>query len=471
VRVRSSLSALVLSALLLTLAVSVAAKDRKLQPDTYIRSAKIEILSGEEVRIQTAIAMLDSLFMYYGPHAEGLYWRTKIEAQLMESAKNLDSRVTHLATMMVYTDSLRKCCDNKDVKAGYRKGCDSYMSELDSARVLLWRSFYNDAVDKVDEVKEAARAVKEETDSAMLESFRARLSMAVDSVKSNMLLAMTIDSSDARSYIGIASAYEYAGDYPAALTWMTRALPLATDKDPLLIKIAYLHIELNDYCAAIPYFHDYSTSVLADSAVMADSSSVASLVGTLYNLTICLNNCKQFDSAFAVEQVILKYDPVNVDALNGSGLYHNEMARMANDSANAYRDAGNDAKEKEWRGRKEQEFEAAKICFKKVFDLKQEDVQVAEQYGIVSAVLEEWGEAAIAFARAVALDSTRSDDLVSLGDSHLRLGNWQDAATAYRKAVELKPDAKDVWLNLEALYKQLGDQAGLREAQAKLKTF
>jgi tetratricopeptide (TPR) repeat protein len=471
VKTRSTLSTMILIALLMTLAVSVAAKDRKLQPDTYIRSAKIEILSGEEVRILTAIAMLDSLFLYYGPHAEGLYWRTQIEADLMNKASDPDNKAEHLTKMVAYTDSLRLCCEGEKVKAGFKKGCDKYVPELDSAKVLLWREFYNSAVEKLDAVKETGDAIKIETDSTTLEFYKARLAATIDSVKSNMRYAMLIDSSDSRSYIGIASAYEYSGDFATAMEWLNRAVPKAPDKNPLLIKAAYLQVQLGDYCKAIPYFNDYCNNALANSATMSDSNSVSSLVGTLYNLTICLNNCKHYDSAYVVEQVILKYDPANMDALNGSGLYHNEMARMANDSANAYRDAGSAAKEKEWRDRKTREFEDARSFFKRVFDLKPDDLQSAEQYGIVCAVLEKWDEATVAFARAVAIDSTQADDWTSLGDGYLRQSKWENAALAYGRAVDLKPASKEVWLNLEALYKQLGDQARLQKVQAKLKEF
>ena len=60
-----------------------SAKDRVLPAKAYISSAKIEILgygsTKEKVRIETAIGMLDSLFLHYGPHSEGYFWYSQIQ--------------------------------------------------------------------------------------------------------------------------------------------------------------------------------------------------------------------------------------------------------------------------------------------------------------------------------------------------------------------------------------------------------
>ena len=69
------LKLLLIMVLAALLAGSVSAgKPRKLPASAYIKSAKIHILSGNTERYEQAVAMLDSLFMYYGPNAEGLYW-------------------------------------------------------------------------------------------------------------------------------------------------------------------------------------------------------------------------------------------------------------------------------------------------------------------------------------------------------------------------------------------------------------
>jgi len=67
---------------LMVLAASLAdAKGRKLPIGAYIKSAKISIISGDLDRYPEALAMLDSLAMHYGPHAEALYLTSQVEQE------------------------------------------------------------------------------------------------------------------------------------------------------------------------------------------------------------------------------------------------------------------------------------------------------------------------------------------------------------------------------------------------------
>jgi len=76
-----------LAAVLICLtAINVFAQGRKLPSGAWIKAAKIEIISGDASRYPKAVAMLDSLFMQYGPHSEGLYWMSQIYVDVIEKS-------------------------------------------------------------------------------------------------------------------------------------------------------------------------------------------------------------------------------------------------------------------------------------------------------------------------------------------------------------------------------------------------
>jgi hypothetical protein len=80
----------------------MARKGRKLPRKAYIQSAKIEILSGDTARMHTAVAMLDSLVMHYGPDPEAYYWMTKILVDFSEKRAGLDAKTETIKTMRAY---------------------------------------------------------------------------------------------------------------------------------------------------------------------------------------------------------------------------------------------------------------------------------------------------------------------------------------------------------------------------------
>ncbi len=460
---------LALALLIVGGAITSQAKTRKLPISTYIKSAKIEILSGDEDRIPGAVALLDSLFMNYGPHAEGLYWMTQIQVDYIERKANLDEKKPYVEKMVAYADSLRACCGNKDIKKKYRKNCDEYVAEIDSTRVLYWRTYYNAAVEQITEVEEITETLKEVTTAEDKEFYETRRAALIDSTKDRMYLAILIDSTDARTYIGLGSAYEKSEDYPTAIEWLERGLAKAGDRAPVAIRIAYDYIQMGEFCKTIPYFREYIDANLADTAVMADEHNRSIVISTMHNLAICYNNCQRYDEAFGVFEEIMALDPDDVEAVTGAGRYFTHIAQEALDSANVYRDQENQAKAKEWQDVRMERFERARGFLKHAFELKQDDIDAAEEYAIVAVVLQNNEEAAVAFARACELDPTRADNWRSLGDRYLKMESWPECAAAYEKVVELQPDNVEIWKSLKALYIELGKKQARINAEAKIK--
>ncbi|MCP4684094.1 MAG: tetratricopeptide repeat protein [bacterium] len=458
-----------LAALLLAGAVSVdAKKGRKLQPGAAISSAKIEILSGEEERINTAIALLDTLFMNWGPHAEGLYWMTQIQVDLIGKRADLKVKLPLVERMVAYSDSLGMCCENKDVKKKYRKKCDDYIEEIDSLKVLFWRDYYNSGVSQIDDVGNLMEYVAQETDSSALASYQSELDAKLDSCKDNMTLAIAIDSMDARTYVGLASAYEKTQDMATSRLWLEKALDKTDNRREVLIQLAYNSIQSNDYCDAIPYFNEYIDIITADDGVMSNPDNIPGVVGTMYNLTICYNNCQRYGEAYELSQTILTYDPENSEVLQGSGRYHNQMARLANDSANVYKESDRE-KFDHWTAQKDIRFDSARVFLKQAFESDPNNKSYADEYGVTCAILRKFDEAAVAFSRISEIDPSDSQNWSSLGDCYLSIQKFDEAANAYEEAVELDPNNKSVVQTLRDLHHQLGNSARVAELEAQLK--
>ncbi len=429
---------------------------RKLPEGAYIKTAKIEVLSGDLERYKTAQAMLDSLFINYGPHAEGMYWQCQIMVDILDKAPGLEAKRQYATTLVKLIDSLAWICGNEAIKPNYRKGCDKFLKGMDTTRESIWREFYNAGVAQVSEIQKVSEEMKGVTDSVALAFYQNRLPALSDSCTQNMTLAILVDPSDSRSYIGLGTIYESQGKFDSSNTWLKMGLERIKEKGPILSQVAYNYIQLNDYCGAIPYFKE----------MIALNPGDTSSVPTMLNLAICYNNCKQFDSALLVQRQILEISPTNTDALTGIGRYFNTQARLANDSVNALTD---EAGKKKWSTARDNAFDSSKAYFKKVYDLKTDDQFAAEEYALVCALRSDYKSAAEAFKRASDLDPKIAENWTSLGDCYLNLKQFKDAIVAYEKVVELEPSNREIWERLRDLYQQEKLPVKQAEADKKLK--
>ncbi len=458
--------------LVILLAASLAG--RKLPAKAYVMSAKIEILgyvdSHERERIELAVAMLDSLFMHYGPHSEGYYWYTQIQWDLAEEKSDLKERLPIVEKAVTYADSLKWSCGNKDVNKKYRKKCEEFDEEMDSIKVVQWRDYYNSGVKQITEVEEQMEAVRVETDSSALAYYQTRLDALVDSCQDNMALAVTIDSTDAKPFIGLANVNEKIGDFKKAIEYLERALPKADDRNQILSEIAYNYIRDDDYCGSIPWFREYVDSMTINEQAMQDPNNQVAVIGTAHNLASCYNNCSEYDSAYVIFQRILSFDPVDGKALTGAGRYHQHRGREASDSARAY-DETDEATSDRWHEVRNEHFDSARVLLKQAFEANSDDAGIAAEYGLMAAILENYEEASIPFARACELEPDNYDYWISLGDCNLSLHDWAAAAEAYEHVVELQPDNKKVWEQLSDLYLELRNPERRSEILQKLESM
>ncbi|NOY88296.1 MAG: hypothetical protein GXO93_02755, partial [FCB group bacterium] len=344
----SKLTIIALSLLFLTTSAFAGRKARKLPLGAYIKSAKIEILSGDLSRYPNAIAMLDSLFLYYGPEAEALHLMGQMMVDYIDKTSDLKAKKIYVEKLVAYDDSLHQCCANKKIKRKYKKNCKQYIALADSVEVKYWRQFYNDGINQIKTIENLQKNIAEETDSSIIAGYKNDIKANKDSSDFNLQLAITINKEDGRAYVGLATLYEKFNDFKTANEWLKKALGKTKDYTNLLLSIAYNTIRMDNYCDAIPYLREYVDSNATDTLTMA-------------NLAICYNNCKFYDSALAINQRILSVNPKSTNALTSIGRFYNQLARFASDSAGYYQKQNDEKQSKLWRDKRNIAFDSSLV--------------------------------------------------------------------------------------------------------------
>lgn len=431
-------------------------KGRKLPEKAYIESSQIAIVSGDTTRYREAMAMLDSLFMNYGPHPEGYLWMNQIAVDFIEKSAKMSDKELWVKHLALYRDSLHYACSNPGVKDKYKKDCSKFIEKADSTQVKYWRVFYNKGIEQLGTIEESLKEIKPETDSSGRAYYMKKVQAAGDSALANVALCLILDSTDNKAYMLAGSVAEKQGNLAASNEWLQRGLKYTADSTQILLQIAYNILGENKYCEAIPYLKEYGKHQPSDT-------------GNLLNLTICYNNCKMFDSAAAVNRQILGMNPNHADALLGLGQYFNQLGIWANDSTSAARDRKDDAAVKKWTDQRSALFDSSKVYFKRAFENDPTNVIAVEEYGVVAFVTNDFAGAATAFAKLAELEPNKASHWISLGDAQLNLKKFKDSIVAYEKAVELEPDNRQVWERLADLYAEEGQTAKAAKAKEHLK--
>lgn len=439
--------------------VGAERRGRKLPVGAYLKSAKIEILSGELERYEYAIAMLDSLFMHYGPHAEGLYLMSQIMVDYIEQTSALQEKAPYVATMVAYIDSLKMCCADGDIKESYRDDCEEYITIADSLRIKYWRQFFNNGLRQLGDAEEMQKGLKIEADSAARVFMERNINDNLDSCIENMQLSIVAIADSSRPYLIIDKAYGMKGDFQSGIEWLKKGFDKSSDPATVLLSLAYDYIQLDDYCGAIPYYRQW----------IENPPENVSPVPNMVNLSICYNNCGLYDSALVVYYRILDIDPDNVDIISSVGRYFNTLARTAADSSSKYQQEGNDEMAGIWTKKRVEAFDSSRVYLRRAFELKPDDISNAGQYGLVCALLGDYKEATIGFGKLTELEPERADNWTSLGDCRLSLKQFKEAVVAYEKVIELEPDNYKVWEHLKDLYAETGQKGKEAKAAKKLK--
>ena len=437
-------------------ATAMAQKARKLPEGAYIKTAKIEILSGDQERYKTAVAMLDSLFLNYGPHAEGLYLMAQIMVDGIKVSSDPKTKGPYVAKLVSYRDSLKMCCESKTVKEKYKEGCSKFIPLLDSIVVLHWRQFYNDGVAQLNSAEEALKSLESEKDSTARDFDQKKINATLDTCMGNMMLGITLDSTDYRTYAALGSVYEYKKDFESSVKWLEKSVQLNSNPGDLLLKIAYNYSQQKKFCEAISPFRRYLVLFPTDT-------------NTLFNLSVSFARCGMLDSLVPTYHRLLNVSPGHYDALTGLGNYYSQEARYAADSSQRYKTANNEPEAKKWDMVKNQYFDSARVYFKQAFEGKTSDLFAAQQYGIVAYVLGKYEESLTPFKKLTELEPKNADNWTSVGDIYLNLKKFELATGAYEKVVELDPSNRQIWQRLSDLYGEMGKKDKQAEAGKHLK--
>lgn len=432
---------LILSVVMLSgLSTASVMAQRKLPSKAYLTSAKINVIEG---RPEDAIPMLDSLFLHYGPHSEGLELMSQIYVDYVTKASGAFEKAPYVEKMVAYFDSLRMCCGNEEIDKKYRKDCKKFIPQIDSSSVSFWREFYNKGLEQLTSVEEFTKEKSSTDDSAMIAFYDKTITAKSDSSIANMKLAVLIDSTDYRPYVAIGTVLEKQSKYEDAIEWLAKGLANTEDSSSLLLSVAYDYINLDKFCDAVTYFEHYNRLNPED-------------LPNANNLTICYIRCDQPDKAIAMYGKMLKVDSTHTEALLGLGQHYRvEASNKTKEAANLAGD-GKDAEAKATREHANQLFDSAAFFYKIQISSHPEDPAGYEEFGLISYIRGRYEKAVEAFKTLTQLEPNKVDNWISLGDSHFNLKNFEETILAYEKAVQLDKERKVIWERLSDLYFETG---------------
>ena len=449
---------LILLTAVLTLCIALqsqAQKVRKLPAGAYLKSAKIEIISGDTARYAGAIAMLDTLMIHYGPHAEGLYWLSQIQVDFVEKSSTPQQKSVHIMKILSYADSLRRMCADPAVDNKNKKDCDKWVSIVDSLKVKYWGEFYNRGVEQLNAAKEMQKEKEGATDSVTIAFAEKGMKANSDSAIENLMVAISVNPSDFRSYVAIGNVYDGQGKYEEALEWTKKGSEKVSDRSPLLIPLAMYNINLDRYCDAIPYFREFVAKNTGE-------------VGTMYNLSICYSRCEQYDSAMSVYRQILTQDSTHVEAISRMGEYFIRGAKTASDSISTHSGEEGNAKMTAWKTDRDRAYDSSAFWFSKSFELKHDDATTASQYALIQALRGKFEEAAVGYKRLCELQSKDANNWIYLGDCYTQLKKFKDAVGAYEQAEAIDDSNIGMLEHMLDIYHELRDAANADRMTAKL---
>ena len=426
---------------------------RKLPIGAYITSAKIHVI---EDRPADAVAMLDSLFMFYGPHSQALGLMGQIMVDFVESKTTADEKSPYVTKMIAYFDTLKICCDNKDIKKKYRKNCSKLLEEADSTKVKYWREFYNRGIEQLNSVEEMSSEQKNTSDPDMLEFYTTSIAAKSDSSISNMKLAIQLDSTDHRPYVAVGSLFEKLDKFEDAIIWLDRAMAQTEDSSSLLLSIAYDYINLNEYCKAAPFFSKF---LIANPTDLSNAS----------NLTICYIRCDMMDSARSVFEKMLAVDSANPDALVGLGDFYRQEAGLTLKKASEI-SGDNPDQAIEIREQANELFDKSAAYYEKLITINPDSIRGHEEYALINFIRGRYDIAAKIYEKLSGMEPDNIEHWISLGDCRLTLQKFKEAIIAYEKVVEIDSEKRLIWERLSDLYAETRASAAKKaEAEKNLK--
>ncbi len=444
--------------------MAVPAFGKRRQPKknagALISSTKIA-LADDPPRYEEAMGYLNEVIEDNGMVPEAYFYRGSIYAAYAEQEYDPAKKLEFLKKMAANQDSLHIACTSDDVKSKYKSDCDEFLSIADSTRVYYWRNSFNNAVKIVQRVDDKLLPdIASAPDSASKAAAEEKLNASADSAKAYFHIAMLVDTANYRSFEGMALIYDRLGDYDSSLAYFEKAVKLAPDEPNLIQSVAYSYIQRNDWEDAVKYFKELAPFL---------KDQPEALAGTYFNMAICYNNLKLYDSSFVYNKKAVEADSTKCSAIVDIGQYFLIESQNYSDSVKKMNQANKHDEADKFVKMKDKSLDSSSTYFEKAIRCDSTNTLALEQGAIVNMIRGKFDDACPKFEKLTVLVPNEKDYWLSLGDCRVQQGKFEEAIEPYEKYIELDSSDCNVWKQLESLYKNLKMPEKLKKAQAKIK--
>jgi len=284
--------------------------------------------------------------------------------------------------------------------------------------------------------------------------------VSADSAIAYFRIAQIVDKSDFRSFEAIALIYDRLGEYDSSLAYFEKALAKDPENANLTQSIAYSYIQRHDWENSVKYFRMLLPKIQGQPDFQKN---------TMFNMAICFNNLKMYDSSFAYNQKVIEIDSTECGAMVDVGQYFLLKSQGYADTVRQLNQAGENAKADEYLKKKNNSLDSCSYYFNWAIRCDSNNTLALEQGAIVDMIKGNLAEACPKFERLTQLEPNEKEFWLSLGDCRVQQGEFEAAIAPYEKFVELSPGSCEVWKQLESLYKSNKMPDKLKTATAKIK--
>jgi tetratricopeptide (TPR) repeat protein len=457
------LNYLIVSIVILVLCLPAAAGQKKVIKDAkaLLTSAKIAMRDSPP-RYDEAMGYLDTILADHGPIPEAYFYRGNIYGEYASKEYNPGDKIAILEKMAANYDSMFSSCESDAVKSKYKGECKSFSAIADSIKIFYWKDSYNNGVNVLSRIDhDYSPQWKEATDPETKESAQAALQAAADTSRYYFLAATVVDPNEHRAYEGLGIVYDRLQNYDSSSIWFKKALEKAPDSAVIstIQNIAYAYIQAQKWDSAIVYFKRLLKDVPDD-------------INTISNISICYTNKRMYDSSYAYNLKILEIDPNQAGANIDIGQYFLWRSQQGfSDSISLYQKENNQAKAGEFIKVRDALLDTAAMHFKAGIDLEPDNILALEQYSVIMLILGRYKDAEGGFEKLTALDPSRKENWVNLGDTYVQEQRFEDAIGPFEKALEIDPGDVRLLETLADLYDAAGSKEKAQEARDRIKEF
>lgn len=406
---------------LLVLISSLAIAQKRLDYNGYIRSAKIYLgLTPKDYK--TAAQMLEDAIKYYPD-------KPPIEAHFILGTIYSDKRLyKEMMEELNYVRALCDTTDNKKVKKLCKK--ENYMETIEVVLASNWLELYNNGVNDLKGARTQDSTCQTITDSVQLERCKINASKTYEQALEYFENATMVIPDSVQAWVNIGLTKYELGDEEGALDAYRRAIQHNPEDVNLLINIASIYFNREDFDSAAVYF-DMLLKLDIPNQNKAD---------ILYNMALAMNNSENVDSAIVLLEEAVKITPESEDVRNNLGAFYIRVASRLASVLQDYSDS----------------LEINKSKYQPLVD------------SIEAEIKQIYSKAVLHFEAAVSIKPDNDVALEWIGDIYYHfLEDLDKAQAAYEQLLEVKPDHEKAPCQLLYIFLRKNDKAKINEYKAR----